>query len=46
MGSGYQKTSRKHTDKAGVARTVYIKGNKSYVKKRCKTTGKMRYHEV
>lgn len=42
----YKKTTRKHTDKNGYEYTVYKKGEKYYIKKKLKTTGKFTYRGI
>lgn len=42
----YKKLSKKHTDKDGVSRVVYKKGDKEYVKKKSSKTGKFYYKHI
>lgn len=44
--TSYKKTARKHTDKKGVKHTIYKKGEKEYIKKLSKTTGKYVYRSI
>lgn len=44
--SSYKKTSKKYKNSKGVSCTVYKKGEKHYIKKLSKTTGKYTYRAV
>lgn len=42
----YEKTKKTYTDRKGIKHTVYKKGEKCYIKKLSKTSGKFVYRAV